>query len=97
MSKSMGDLLDPSALESAETLETMGREGFPVTRVTLVSQLTREDVAGTRVTHEFSFSYYEEEFYVGLVGVDEANNTGEREAFLITLKRQCHEILSLQK
>jgi hypothetical protein len=44
-----------------------------------VSQLTREDVAGTRVTHEFSFPYYEEEFYVGLVGVDEANNTGERE------------------
>jgi hypothetical protein len=76
MSKSMGDLLDPSALESAETLET---ESFPVTRVTLVSQLTREDVAGTRVTHEFSFPYYEEEFYVGLVGVDEANNTGERE------------------
>ena len=74
ISKRMGDLLDPLGLDSAEPL--VG-ENLPTTTLVTLVTLTRQDTAGTRVTHEFPFPFYEEEFYIGLAGVDEAGNKGK--------------------
>jgi hypothetical protein len=60
-SPTMGDLLDFNCVESLDPLVT----------------LLREDVAGTRVTYQFLFPHFEEEYYIGLLALDQANNTGK--------------------
>ena len=59
----MSDLLDPTIVES------------PSSSMVVVT-LSREDVAGTRGTYTFTFPHYDEDFYIGLVALDESNNTG---------------------
>jgi hypothetical protein len=62
----MSDLFDPVVVESTSVSSSS----------VVVVTLNREDVAGMRVTYQFAFPHTDEDFYIGLVAVDESNNTG---------------------
>ena len=39
--------------------------------------LCREDMVGTKTRYQFQFKYFDKSFYIGVVGIDSANNTGK--------------------
>jgi hypothetical protein len=63
----MSDLFDPAVIETTSVTSSSSM---------VVVTLSREDVAGTRVTYQFAFPHTDEDFYIGLVALDESNNTG---------------------
>ena len=49
----------------------------PTQDAPILVELDRSDTAGVHTSFQFKFSHVEEQYYVGIVGIDSANNTGK--------------------
>ena len=49
----------------------------PHEEVRTVVMFRRKDKAGVKARYQFQYKYFDEDVYVGLVGIDDANNTGK--------------------